>query len=101
MVTRSFKAQVLACSAQPGSGHQRRTSFHVTLESVPALLDSHGGTRGRALDSQSKAGGSGLRTATDLLCDLGHKVPLWASVFLSANMRRLYQMLSPTSPFQF
>lgn len=31
-----------------------RTSFHVTLESLPALLDRHGGTRGEALDSQSK-----------------------------------------------
>lgn len=30
---------------------------------------------------------------------LGNKVPLWASVFLSANVRGLYQMLFQTSSF--
>lgn len=60
-----------------GHGHQRRTSVHITLESLSALLVGYGGAMGGAVDLGLRPG-----TATVLLCDLGLQSPTLGLSFL-------------------
>lgn len=65
-----------------GRGHQRRTPVHITLESVSALLV---GWVAPWVEPWTWVEGQVLLLSCCVI--LGNKVPIWASVFLSANMR--------------
>lgn len=73
VITSHSRPKFLLALLGQGRGHQRRTSVHITLESLSALLVGYGGT----LDLGLWPG-----AATVLLCDLGQQSPTLGLSFL-------------------
>lgn len=92
-------AQVPACSAWVGAWVSENLSPRhsgVTACFTEWLQWHRGWNPGLRVKRQAQ----GRALLLTCCVTLGNKVPLWASVFLSANMRKLHQMLSQTTPFQ-
>lgn len=73
--------------------------MHATLESLPAFLDS---TVAPWVEHETvkRLGSQGQALPLTCCVTLGNKVPLWALVFLSVNMKELCQIIPQTRPFQ-